>query len=52
MLLINLKFKAEARYYVEEQGKDYPVQVEVTALLHNDGQTLIVTDVIPCESST
>ncbi len=51
MLLRQLTFKAEARYYYEEQGKDYPVQVQVTAILHNDGETLIVTDITPCESS-
>jgi hypothetical protein len=49
MKLVALIFKAEGRYYIEEQGKDYPVEVEVRALLHSDGQTLIITDVTPIE---
>jgi len=43
--LQSLTFKAEARIYYPEQGKDYAETVEVEALLHSDGQTLIITDV-------
>ena len=42
--LRSLTFKAVGYYHDDKQGKDYPKNVEVTALLHNDG---IVTDVIP-----
>lgn len=43
--LVSLSFIANARVYYPEQGKDYPESVEVDAILHPDGETLIITDV-------
>ena len=51
MKLRSLTFKAEAVYWHEDMGDEVTRTVEVRAILHADGETLIVTDITPVEET-